>query len=253
MTQYIPLTASADFLRRNPPAPPPAPARPAPTWESLERQDWHLWILAGILLLVLGGSLVAFMFPAAFWFAQELPLRAAPRAVGGFCVLMLLAFAYMVQRQTTVRSLRRQLYVALMAAAETERQRFESVVETLPGLSQFRDSLAMEYRRASTSGAPLSVALLDLPCSTAEERGRAAEMIRYLLRSGEGLFSLPGELFGLILPNMAVHHANGFASQAVVKLTAAFPALQVNTTVNTYPDQAGSLSELESVLRSRIQ
>lgn len=253
MTHYLPLTTTPNFLRHNVPSQQSSPGQPATTWEAVERQDWHLWILASILLLVLGTSVMAFMFPAAIWFSQDLPFPVAPRAMSGFCVLMLLAFAYMLQRQTTVRSLRRKLYAALVAAADIERMRFESVVETLPGLNQFRDSLAMEYRRASTSGTHLSITLIDLPCSTPEERGRAAEMIRYSLRSGEGLFSLPSDLFGLILPNMASHQAHAFTTQAEARLQAAFPALKINTTVNAYPDNAGSLSELESVLRSRIQ
>ena len=59
-------------------------------WESLERQDWHLWILAVLLMFVLGVSLLSFMFPSVFWMGRETHLGAPERAFFGFCVLLAL-------------------------------------------------------------------------------------------------------------------------------------------------------------------
>src|SRR3990172_8212641 len=89
-------------------------------WESLERQDWHLWILAVLLLFILGVSLLSFMFPSVYWLAQETTMEAPQRAFFGFCVLLALTLVYMLQRQATVRRLRRSLYLAQVAASETE-------------------------------------------------------------------------------------------------------------------------------------
>jgi hypothetical protein len=60
------------------------------TWESVDRLDWHLWLLSILLIFVLGVSLLGFMFPTAFWFGQELPMESPQRAFIGFCVLFAL-------------------------------------------------------------------------------------------------------------------------------------------------------------------
>ncbi len=82
----------------------------------VERQDWHLWVQAKLLLFVLGVSLLSFMFPAAFWFEKELPVRGPQRAFLGFCFLLALVLVYMLQRQAAVRRLKRQLFEARLAA-----------------------------------------------------------------------------------------------------------------------------------------
>ena len=91
---------------------PEGPTAKELSWEALERQDWHLWILAVLLMFVLGVSLVSFMFPSAFWFREQLAMQAPQRAFLGFCVLLALVLVYMLQRQATVRRLKRQLFEA---------------------------------------------------------------------------------------------------------------------------------------------
>jgi len=121
-------------------------------WETVERLDWHLWILAILLIFVLGVSLLGFMFPTAFWFGQEQPLESPQRAFVGFCVLLALVLVYLLQRQATVRRLKRQLFHAQAAVVAAEREAAVQTFLGLPGTSHFRDALAMEYRRASVSG-----------------------------------------------------------------------------------------------------
>src|SRR5258706_12499690 len=101
--------------------------------EHLDRQDWQLWTLAVLMLFVLGVSLLSFMFPAIFWNAQELAVRAPQRAFVGFCVLLSLALFYMLQRQAQVRNLRRQLFKPLTSAAEGEHRALCRVFSSVSG------------------------------------------------------------------------------------------------------------------------
>src|SRR5262249_10944411 len=112
------------------------------SWESLEQQDWHLWILAVLLIFVLGVSLLSFMFPSVFWITRESNLSAPERAFFGFCVLLALTLVYMLQRQATIRRLKRSLYLAQVAARDAEQRVHLVSLTSLPELNQFRDSLA---------------------------------------------------------------------------------------------------------------
>ena len=105
----------------------------------------------------------------------------------------------MLQRQATVRRLKRSLYEALAKATEAEQTTNLMAYASLPEVGQFRDSLAMEYRRASRTGDPLAILLLELPGGTRTELGRAAGEIHGMLRRGETLFRISDVRFGLIL------------------------------------------------------
>lgn len=72
-------------------------------WGTLERLDWHLWVLAILLIFVLGISLLSFMFPSAFWLGEQQPSSISQRAFVGFSVLLALVLVYLLQRQATVR------------------------------------------------------------------------------------------------------------------------------------------------------
>lgn len=138
-------------------------------WETLERLDWHLWILAVLLMFVLGVSLVSFMLPSVFWFRRELAFAAPQRAFFGFCVLLALVLVYLVQRQSTVRRLKHQLFQAQAAAGAAEREATMQAFLALPSTAQLRDASAMEYRRTSTAGTDLAVALFNAHNASSEE------------------------------------------------------------------------------------
>ena len=163
-------------------------ARRDSNWETLERQDWHLWILAVLLMFVLGVSLLSFMFPSVFWLNRQADIGTPERAFFGFCLLLALTLVYMLQRQAMVRRLKRSLYQAQVAASEAEQQVHLVSLTSLPELNQFRDSLAMEYRRATHAGESLSVILLDLGDVSEDKLGSMAHLLRLMLRPHETLF-----------------------------------------------------------------
>src|SRR5689334_16557752 len=86
------------------------PSRTDVSWQSVDRQDWHLWILSTFLIFVLGVSLLGFMFPAAFWLDDNSQASLSQRAFFGFCALLGLVLVYLLQRQAAVRQLKKRLF-----------------------------------------------------------------------------------------------------------------------------------------------
>ena len=226
------------------------PPSPEPSWERLERLDWHLWMLAILLIFVLGISLLSFMFPSTFWFGEQLPVQRPQRAFFGFCVLLALVLVYLLQRQATIRRLKRQLF---RSQAETLAARREAAIhsfQTLPGMSQFRDTLAMEFRRASASRANLAVLMIMASNATLEKLGEISNVLRALLRQGESLYRLSDTGIGIILPGLELNKAASFIAQAESFL--GLPKGELEVTLTAYPDHAGSLTELEQQLQERV-
>lgn len=219
--------------------------------EQLDRQDWQLWTLAVLMMFVLGVSLLSFMFPAAFWDAEQLAIRAPQRAFVGFCVLLSLALLYMLQRQARVRSLRRQLFAALTLAAEGEHRALWRAFHSLPGMRQFRDSLAMEFRRASATEKHLAVILLEISQNDSDAMGQIAATVRQMLRRCESLFRLADTSLAVILPESNLVEANALASQAEQNVRLSHPELTLNARVTAFPEEAHSYYDLEEKLRTR--
>ena len=218
-------------------------------WETVERLDWHLWILAILLIFVLGVSLLGFMFPTAFWFGQEQPLESPQRAFVGFCVLLALVLVYLLQRQATVRRLKRQLFHAQAAVVAAEREAAVQTFLGLPGTSHFRDALAMEYRRASVSGDHLAEGLFKAPnTSSLDPLARLVKFLRSTLRRGESMYRISDKAVAVIFPGMQLADAASFAAQMEELSGIAKGELELN--VAAFPDDVSSLAELESRLRA---
>lgn len=223
---------------------------PEMSWERLDRLDWHLWALAVLLIFVLGTSLLSFMFPSTFWFGEEADIQRPQRAFFGFCILLALVLVYLLQRQAIIRRLKRQLFQSQAESIKTRDEAAIQSFQTLPGMSQFRDSLAMEFLRASRSDSSLAVVLITVPSATRESLGYISNALRSLLRHGESLYRLSDTGIGIILPGMELNKAASFATQAegFIRL----PKGELDITVTAYPDQARSLKELEQRLRERV-
>jgi hypothetical protein len=213
-------------------------------WERLERQDWHLWILNILLILVLGLSLLGFMFPAAFWDEIGSQASVSKRAFFGFCALLGLVLIYLLQRQSAIRKLKRQLIDAHFALAAAERDATRECFRNLPDMTQFRDTLAMEVRRASTSSGSVVGMVIKAPSLSLEGMGVLAKRARSLLRHGESLFRISDKALGIILPKVQSTDARFLAA----KLESSEAEL-IDITTASYPEEVSSLSELEARLR----
>ena len=216
-------------------------------WESAERLDWHLWILAILLIFVLGVSLVGFMFPSAFWFGQELPMKSPQQAFFGFCVLLALVLVYLVQRQASIRHLKRQLFEAQTTLVAAEQKAAVQAFLDLPGTGQYRDSLAMEYRRASTSSNHLAVVLFKAPNISPEIWASMVKLLRSMLRRGESMYRVSDKAAAVILPGMQLSDVASFAAQ--VEGVGGIAKGELEFTMTAFPDEVSSLAELEARFR----
>ena len=79
------------------------------SWETMDHLDWQLWVLAILLIAVLGASVLSLMFPAVFWPEHEVGLKTTEPAFWGFGVLLSLTLAYLLQKQSKLRRLKRAL------------------------------------------------------------------------------------------------------------------------------------------------
>lgn len=222
------------------------------TWEGLERQDWHLWILAVFLLFVLGISLLSFMFPTVFWLGGRTEVAAPQRAFFGFSILLALTLVYMLQRQATIRRLKRSLYLAHVAATEAEDRALAMSFSSLPEVGQFRDSLAMEYRRASHAGDSLAIILLSVAEAPPETLGKMTQALREMLRARESIFRVSDNSFGLILPGLRSVKASALSSQIRGRMNSIVAGNGMSEMVLAYPEHAGSLAEMEGCLRTLV-
>ena len=220
-------------------------------WGKLDRLDWHLWLLAALLIFVLGIGLLSFMFPTAFWFVNSTAVQAPQRAFFGFCILLALVLVYLLQRQAALRGLKRQLFEAQRAKAVAEQEAAAQAFVALPGLAQFRDALAMEYRRASTSGTHLAEVLLKAPNSSSEALGRVAKVLRSMVRHGETLYRISDKAIAVILPGMQLSDAVSFAGQ--LESLSGMPKGELEVSLTAYPDDVSSLTELDGKLRATVE
>lgn len=221
------------------------------SWESLERDDWHLWILAGLLLLVLGIGLLSFMLPSVILFREGMPLHGVERVPASFGLLMLLAMAYMLQRQVAVRRLKRQLFATLQDSLQRERNALVELFESLPAMALMRDALSVEFRRAKTSGGFVALLIFQFHTSAPPDSGRLARMLRGMLRRGEGLFRVSESALGLVLPNTSMAEAQELAAHAVDSLNKECPDATVSARISAFPEEAQSYSEMEATLLGR--
>ena len=217
-------------------------------WERLEVQDNRLWILTVALMFILGVSLLSFMFPAVFWFADERKFSAPVRAFVGFGILQLLSLIYIVQKQSSVRTLRTRLYEALSAASRNESAVLATAFLALPGNTQLKDSLSMEYRRAASSHETLSLILLDCPDAPAEFMGKIAKQLAPALGRKEALYRCSEHTLVAILPGVPLKNAESLGYLAKVLFEQISPSAGVRVVATAYPEKAESYSELKAAL-----
>ncbi len=112
------------------------------SWKSIERRDWHLWLVAFPLIFVLGLGLLSFMFPAAFWERGGI-VQAPDRAFYGFSLLLILTLAYLFQKESKLRELKRQKWEARLV-----HNAFHDPLTDLPNRLLFLDRLGLCVSRA---------------------------------------------------------------------------------------------------------
>jgi len=110
---------------------------PETSWASIDRRDWHLWLLSFLLIFVLGVGILSFMFPTAFWERGGV-LQAPDRAFYGFSLLLILTLAYLHQKESKLRELRRKQWEAKLVHTA-----FHDPLTDLPNRLLFLDRLGL--------------------------------------------------------------------------------------------------------------
>lgn len=230
--------------------------------DKLERRELHLSILAAVIVLILAGGVAVLMYPLVFVHPDEGNKWNLHIAFAGFCVLSLLIAGYLLDRQRTVRRLKQQLIEELERNLELRHEARVDLLQTMPDLNHFWDSLAMEFRRAAGLQRPLTLLLAKPKPSrspsdtgeTTEAWGDAAKAMTSRLRPTDSIYRLSPGLFGILLPETDTANAKGISLrlQDALRVVEAKNGLSFEMLVYNYPEHVGSAHELEEIVKSLL-
>jgi GGDEF domain-containing protein len=226
---------------------------------SLDRREMQLWILALTMILILSMGVALLMFPMAYSHPVDLTGIPARAIFFGFCALSALVVGYFIDRQLVIRSLRAELNIRKHQVEVMRKEASTDLLTTLPGLTIFRDRLAMEHRRAAHTQQHLSLLAVELKPSnaligTGEVEiafGDAAKTMMRKLRGEDSIFLLSPGFFGIVLPAVTAsaaydvrdHIMEGLHDTAGVSYRFTFSVTVVN-----YPEHAATAREMEGYI-----
>ena len=224
--------------------------------EKLERRGLQVTVLSVVFVLILAGALAFFMYPLVFEHPEgnKWTLRVA---YFGFCGLTLLFVSYLLERQKTLRQLKRQLLAEVERNIALKHQANVDLLGSMPNASQFWDRLTMEFRRAKTMQKTLSLVLLTVkPQNGTTDMttvcSATAKGMSRRLRPTDSIFHLASELFAVVLPETDQMNGKRVAVRLREELEGARTAFQVGFEVSVfnYPEDVVSAHEMEDLVKS---
>lgn len=235
---------------------------PPDKFNELERRELRLTIFTCTAIIVLTAGLALLMFPAVFAGPSSSLNRTPQIAFFGFCGLSVLLVAYIIDRQVTIRRLRRQMAEDRRHATSAREQASMDLLKSLPNYSSFQDRLPMEYRRSSATSQPLSILVVRLDLAkdyvalgAQATVGDAAKALLRKLREQDSIYLLRPASFGIVLPGVAFAAARSVSARAAEGLSdvaGAQERFSFSIEVFNYPEHASSAHELEALVRSTI-
>ena len=232
--------------------------------QDLERRELQLALLACSTILVLSAGIVLLMYPVVF--SRTNPLVNNPfgnivlqNAFYGFCGLSVLLAVYIVDRQMTILSLRREIAEERKRAVETKIQASAELLSAIPNLGSFKDRLAMEFRRATAAAQALTVMVIviTLPEDIASTPfaisllSDAATAISRKLRQQDSIYSLRENCLGTILPTVTravAEKVAGRVSEGLSDAAGANNRFSFSIKIVSYPADASSAHELQEAV-----
>ncbi len=222
----------------------------------LERREFHLVLFTCLAIVILSAGLALLMYPAVFSNRASFPSRTPQIAFFGFCSLSCLLVVYIVDRQFTIRGLRRQMAIDRKRASEALRQASADILGTLPNFNTFEDRLSMEFRRATAANLKLSVLVVRIKLHSAFSEpslgmsaiGDAAKAISRKLREQDSTYLLRPGCFGIILPGVDSVASRRVSARLVEGLSDAAGAnerFSFKIDALNYPEEITSAHELE--------
>jgi len=227
----------------------------------LERRDAELWIMAITMIGILAGGMALLMYFSSLG-SPVLPKGVSPREIiFSFCVLSLLLVAYLVERQLTVRHLRKQLREERTRTVRLLGQASADLLETLPDVEQFRARLKLEFSHAETFQQPLSLLLSLLrPSRQVHDSDEPSTVIAdavkatlRILRGEDMVYRLAQGVFGTLLPGQLEEDAERVAERLREQLLEASGAnhrFAFNVHVINYPRHVASIREIDDFIGS---
>jgi GGDEF domain-containing protein len=228
---------------------------------SIDRRELHLWVLALTVIVVMILGLALMMYPAIFEHPVVLNGPVAKNAFFGFCALSFLMLGYFVDRQVVIRHLRRRLAQENRRLISLRQQASSDMLATLPGLDQFRDCLAMEYRRAFNAHQPISLVAVSLsPSENVREEsevimtyGDALKALARKLRGEDSIYQFAPGVFGIVLPGVGPTGAQSVVRRLTEGLHDASGAdsrFTFSTKITNYPGDVTTAREMEEAVRA---
>ena len=231
---------------------------------TLERRQWHLSILAITVIVIMLTGMALLMYPAVFSNPVILSGLTLRITFFGFCALGVLLIGYLVDRQIVIGNLRKRIVAEEYQITRVRQEASVDLLNHLPGLDQFRDCLAMVFRRAFNLQQPLSVLVLDLKPSPelviniAEVTIAFGDAIKATIRKLRGEDTLcrfaPG-VFGIVLPGMDTLSARGVVdrlSDGLRDAAGASERFSFQIEVLNFPEHAATAREMEEAARRFI-
>lgn len=233
--------------------------------EDLDRREFQLWVLTTAVLVVMVLGLALLMYPAVFPHSITIAGNALRISFFGFCGLAILLIGYLVDRQAMIIRLRKAVSREREHSLQIRCQASKDFLNSLAGLNQFQDRLAMEYRRATHSTTPLSILVIQI--ETAREGSSGSEMpqietlgdgvkaVARKLRPTDSLFHFCTTFFGVILPQTSLKEAKHFAAQIEEGLRDAAGIggrFSASTSIFNFPLQSSTARELLQSVRSLL-
>jgi GGDEF domain-containing protein len=231
------------------------PARHKLRASDLERRESQLTLFACISIAILTIGTALLMYPVVFSRQTAAPDKTLRVAFFGFCTLCLLLAAYLWERQSTIRRLRRQMAEDRLRVAHAEQQASTELLKTMPNFRSFQDRLPMEYRRAAATTRKLSVlvARIILPEGTYTPGGNslladAAKVISRKLRDDDSIYILAPGCFCAVLPDADMAFARNMhdrVGDGLADAAGASNRFSYTIDIVNYPADASSAHELE--------
>lgn len=223
---------------------------------ALEHREFHLWLLATGMILILAAGMVLLMYPAIFSHPVVLSGQGHRTIFFGFCALSFLVVGYLIERQWVIRRLRKVLREEQTRTTRLRQQASADLLETLPGLSHFQDRLVMDIRRATTTQQPLSLLTVSLsssntlsgPGEVSIAFGDAAKALVRRLRREDSIYMFHPGAFGILLPGMSGNDAYRVADRIVDSLhdvSGASDRFSSEVRVVNYPEHVEGAREME--------
>jgi len=228
---------------------------------SLNRREWELCILALAVIVILTAGTALLMYPTAF--SNDLIVSAATKRklFFGFCTLSVLVVGYLLDRQVVISQLRRRVAEQHRQAVEIRHEASMDLLASLPGFDLFRDRLAMEHRRASSTQSPLSllfVGLKPLPHLSGKDAidaayGDAAKSLTRKLRGEDSIYHFPPGVFAIVLPGVSLESARSISrrlDEGLHDASGGSTRFLFDVRVINYPEHASTAREMEEAARS---